>query len=794
MKLQCPCGAKYSFDITPEMAREPVQFVCPTCGFDASDFVNEMIRKELAEQAAAGAGGATLDEPVSIPAAAPRLRVSHHAPPPASPSPEAPSPAPPAKPKVCAKHPGQLATEHCVVCSKPICPQCMEVFGYVCSALCKARAASHGIAIPFYEGQKSVIEAKKWRKAGLISSVVGGVVAVLLGAWIWYAWFGSMPRPVFAVRFEDRVYSGMSKLAGKDQLVFLRGGTLARYDLKSQKQIWSRDLVDKVKIERLADAELKAMAAAVHRAQDTNPDYTPKMPSREKMIAQMIRDAEAALQLRVGGQNVWVVSPEALTHFEWDTGKTLQAVPRASGFGRVAVRGDELTFTGANEVGQPVLTHVNLASGELTKEDLGGPVRPDAGVASVGDPGPAPTAGLPLGRGAGGDAGKALDPEKVAQQAQSLSLPGKIALPATLANAAHNEAIASAMNGSPNSRSTTAPKRRSVDERFQLIPSPHGNVEFSTRLLEEKLVERTAMKAPPRKSALNGDLTATKTADVANEILNEMQRSRGGDKVTEDASRYQVTIHLPDNKDAQDWTGEVTGTASVFALKTVNVITAGKSVIVLDKTNKQLWQAALTFEVAGRSGDAEEEASPYGQGPCVEHGDTLYVFDQAVLTAFDLPTGNARWRLPSVGVVGLFFDDQGMVYVNTTTASPDKIRYSRQIDINDRTSSVIFKLDPKSGKTLWSSDQHGFITSVSGKFIYSLQSYCPDEDEDANDNDMTAILKKQAYVRIHRINPANGRLMWEIFQPRGPLDVRIDGNSIEIVFKKEVQVLRFLSL
>ena len=52
------------------------------------------------------------------------------------------------------------------------------------------------------------------------------------------------------------------------------------------------------------------------------------------------------------------------------------------------------------------------------------------------------------------------------------------------------------------------------------------------------------------------------------------------------------------------------------------------------------------------------------------------------MSAFDLATGNARWRLPSVGVVGLFFDDQDNVYVNTTTGNPDDIKYSRQIDIN----------------------------------------------------------------------------------------------------------------
>ncbi len=47
MKLQCSCGAKYAFDITPEMAQKPVRFVCPQCGADSSDFVNQLVRSEL---------------------------------------------------------------------------------------------------------------------------------------------------------------------------------------------------------------------------------------------------------------------------------------------------------------------------------------------------------------------------------------------------------------------------------------------------------------------------------------------------------------------------------------------------------------------------------------------------------------------------------------------------------------------------------------------------------------------------------------------------------------------------
>ena len=39
MKIQCACGTKYAFDITPDMAQNPVRFVCPACGLDSSEYV-----------------------------------------------------------------------------------------------------------------------------------------------------------------------------------------------------------------------------------------------------------------------------------------------------------------------------------------------------------------------------------------------------------------------------------------------------------------------------------------------------------------------------------------------------------------------------------------------------------------------------------------------------------------------------------------------------------------------------------------------------------------------------------
>src|SRR5438552_15677076 len=57
MKIQCSCGTKYSFDLTPEMARAPITFVCQNCGADSSQMVNQLIRHELGVGAPSPASG-----------------------------------------------------------------------------------------------------------------------------------------------------------------------------------------------------------------------------------------------------------------------------------------------------------------------------------------------------------------------------------------------------------------------------------------------------------------------------------------------------------------------------------------------------------------------------------------------------------------------------------------------------------------------------------------------------------------------------------------------------------------
>ena len=782
MKLQCSCGAKYEFEITPDLARGPVRFICPACGTDASALVTSLIQQQLG-QTPTGSTGVSPVTPAP-PAKAPPL------PPPYRPGARLGQDAQAAAQK-CPRHPGEVAVERCHVCGKPICARCMALFGYVCGPHCKAQAEARRIQVPDYKGLKSAVEARLWRNTGRIAWGGAGLLVALLVFWGLYEFWLSRPRVAFSVRYSDRVYSGQSAFAEPGQIVFLRGGLLARHDLKSGKEIWSRQVIDEQEIAAGVAQQTKEMQAAVERARQTDPDNAPRMPSPDRLRAQWERDAAAALELRVRGQNIWILSPRQMVRYDWASGKPVTEFPLPPGAAGFIARGDELLLMEQGQEGKPCVTYVNLRTCEQRTETMNGERITNslgADVAAATARRGAGLAGLPVGM-PGRDAGKPMDPAKVAQQASHMSFPARIALPAILANARNQEA---ALNEMKDSSTPRAAAPAMAPDSVAFVPAPHGFLQFSTRLLERKTVTRSAMKAPPTKSVLSGALTVGNTGEAANEILNDMQRSRGGDVVEEDQSRYQVKLQSADG--AEGWTEEVVGPPALFPLNTVNVVAGRRSIVVLDKHQHALWQRDLGYDLLGAGPGAwDSQNGRYGQGPCVEHKGVLYVFDAGELTALDLATGNVRWRLPSVGVAGIFFDDQDNLYVNSTTADLDSIRFSRQIDITKKIHPEAFKIQASNGKILWRVQPEGLISYVGGKFIYTVASYAPEEpDPDSQPLPETGF-EPQPYVRIKRLNPGNGRPMWEWYDDRAPVDVQFDKNSIRLVFKREVMVLKYWS-
>jgi len=111
----------------------------------------------------------------------------------------------------------------------------MELFGYLCSPFCKTKAEALGIDVPVYAGQKTVVEAKYWKKVGAISAVAAAssrpvrfLVLVMRG-------LGRSPIRIFRALRRSGLHR-RGEICGKDQIVFLHGPTLARYDIKTKNE------------------------------------------------------------------------------------------------------------------------------------------------------------------------------------------------------------------------------------------------------------------------------------------------------------------------------------------------------------------------------------------------------------------------------------------------------------------------------------------------------------------------------------------------------------------------------
>lgn len=699
--------------------------------------------------------------------------------------------------RFCPKHPQQRVTEQCRVCGKGICPLCMQLFGYVCSPHCKEKAELQGMEIPQFAGQRDQAERAKWGKRGLFFKIAAVFGLLLLGVWFWYAWFGQRPKQAFKVRFEDEpAMSGGSAVCPENQIIFIHGAKLARYDLKTKKEVWLVRLVDKKKIEAEAAKIVKEVEA---EAAANTSEFPIKVPNLGTLIKELVRHAEESLQLRVHGKNVWVADGENARRFDWATGDLKETVALTEVFGDGVMRGDEMQFKEQVDSGRINVTRFNLVSGKVQREEIGESLQASETATNKFNPLLAAMLAKKSGGNPKGGLG-GISPHQLAAAVANAPLAGKLAAPATISVARRQQEALDemeTMDGENSGAAASGWDSAKVDsfERSSLFPTATGFIQMKSKMTERNFVSHSAMKAPPKKSALDGPVNAAATMDIANELLNEMARNAGADKVSEDLSKYHVKIHVGGGGTTTDWEKDVVGAPRLYPQTTVHVVTGDKKIYVLDAQGKFKWESTLNFPMAGGGSFLEmDEAEQTGLGPVVERGDTLYVYDQGVLSAFELATGNPRWRLPSVGITGMFFDDLGKIYLNTTTASPDKIKYSRQINVMDNTADVVLKLDPKNGKEIWRHAMGGQIAYLSGKYIYTL-SYLPplDEDEEVDENLAALGLQSKPYLRIRRISPSNGRVLWDYFEQRGALDVKIHDNTFQIVMKKEVQLLKFLS-
>ncbi len=842
VKIQCVCGTKFAFDVEPVNGRMPVNVNCPGCNNSALELANAEIQRQLASSAAV-AVAMPAPTPTPVPAPAPadsspsgavRIAIPSRPAPaaPATPAPVAvatvsvsPAPAPvrvpsaPSAPKppqqnslrisggsahaapaaapapspganapdeggLCPKHKTEPAVETCRVCGKPICPKCMEQFGYVCSVYCRQQAEAKRIKIPVYAHQKTVVQFRTSAKTKRLVLAGFAFAAMLLGLWFWYAWFARDPKLVYSIPIvrSDSMLDKFSKpddfyeLIGPNQLLSVKDKQLALMDVMQKKQLWS--------VRLQTDAEEAAIKAARAKNEEAL-KRTAKNPNAEPLLDPLGFESDylySRPQVITTSNDIWLVLSDRMRRFDRQTGATKE-IPVKDKIKSIERGEDTLLVVTEDLSGRQVLTQITFPDATTqTEEIVPARVKPQDLIAKPGvkTPGkPAATTAKPADRTAKALAKNTPPPSQQRTADSEDKLPAN-QLKNSAQDVANRAAAASAGNDDENGGDISGDIF--LADRARYIPTGANAVQFTTKLIERNIISHEAMK-PKGKSILESDhLTAGQSLDVAQEMMNDSQRERTGGKELEDVSRYQVTLHRRLAGNLPDWVGEVTGPPQFIPLKTVDVVAAGNSLLVFDKNNKKLWEAKLTYTIPHRS-YFEEDYSP-----CLETKDALYVADKGILTRYDLSTGNPVWRMNSVGISRIQQDHTGQLYVNSTTATPDSIQYSQQINIMNKIHPVILKVDQKTGKVLWRLQSMGDDCRISGKFVYTTMV-----------SQTVAWLKLEegpdTHYNLYLISPSGGSPIWNYHVGNHHvIRTDIQNNWIMLHLDDEVRVLKFFSL
>jgi len=313
VKVQCGCGTRFAFDVEPVNGRMPVRINCPGCGADGTDLANEVIRQKLDATAAPV-------PPVAVaPALVPQAAV--------------------ASVPFCPRHLKNPATETCRVCGKPICDKCMEQFGYVCSTYCRKRAEQTGMDLPVYGKQRAVIAARVVWVGALVWRTGVFLVIALLGAWIWYTFFGSQPRVIYSEKLSHGDRARFYQFLVPNQVLSIKANQMTLFDLTEQRQLWSVALNSGIP----APVPLNAARGEIEE------------PARLYPEPHVIATTN----------DLWILFPGRIAQYDRHTGNRKQEIPLNPPFFGMAQSDSGMTVISSDESGRETITRIAFSNGTV---------------------------------------------------------------------------------------------------------------------------------------------------------------------------------------------------------------------------------------------------------------------------------------------------------------------------------------------------------------------------------------------------------------------------------------------
>jgi len=308
IKIQCGCQTKFEFEVEPVQGRMPCEIACPQCGADATAAANAVIQASL--QASV--------RPVTAVAA--------------------PAPAGPA---YCPKHPDNLAIDECRVCGKPICQECLRLFGFVCSVYCRNQAQARGLEIPVYAQQADVVARRQERRGRRLATLAALFVLSLVGLWVWYAFFGSKPKVIWSRSIPKDESGSWCRLVPPAQLVLITPKTVTLHDLSTGRALWSSSL----------------SGGPNHRAQSAAKDDFALFGASD-------------LQAHVTAEEVCVVLSDRVARLERKTGQARDDVRFTGPLRRASFHQDVLLIESGEFTAPVNLTRVELIGGKAISEQI----------------------------------------------------------------------------------------------------------------------------------------------------------------------------------------------------------------------------------------------------------------------------------------------------------------------------------------------------------------------------------------------------------------------------------------
>jgi hypothetical protein len=687
--------------------------------------------------------------------------------------------------RFCNKHQSLPAADSCRVCGKPICLKCMEQFGYLCSVFCREKAEATGMKIPRYKLQKRGIDDKRVKQAQRITAAVGIAAVVFLGVWFWYAWFARNPKVVYSIpQIPPDPNSPRSwhpteffQLIAPGQFLSVKSKTLELYDVVKGEALWSARLESDAEATAVKAAKEKNDAIMKATPKTYNPDTREETTEYKGLDPLGERDDEGFFSnpdVAVTTNDVWLWYSDRLLRFDRQSGSP-KDVPVKDGIRDITQEGDSILVVTHEPTGREVLTQIMLSDGSSQNEEIT-PAKTNAVTRLA-------TARLAAARMAGRGTNR-VDAAQGGRtrRRRDTGGAGSEAGAAPGASAAPAGALATAGVTTPEGGNTPEDDDQSAwyDERFRnFIPAGPNVVRFDSKLLQENIIQHAALQTQqPKKPLLvdSDNLTAGQSMRASVEMANSMRGPAVGE--TEDLSTFQVRVHRLLASGVDDWTNVVTGEPSFIPLTTVDLVTAGKSVYVLDKNNKKLWDAKLSNpavpQIHSYFGNDEANAT------CLELKDSIVVADTEMITCFDIASGAEKWHLGLGGLTGMQDDGRGHLYLTSNSTEGGGVATADH--------PLITKVDERTGKEVWRAESLGAQCLVSGKFVYGTwvsRVFAALKIEEGGDR----------IYNLNLISPSTGRRIWNYRAAnRQILRTQVQQNWILLQFDDEMMVLKFFSL